>query len=344
MKRPNKKPPYILFSILCYGLMLVAGYGATKLIYNFTGEPPVVLTYVFCGFAGMIFAALVLGAIGLLSGSHKKMKSVHENLKNAMEQISQGNFDVVLGPEQGFEHHELVEAINDMALSLGTLETMRQDFISNVSHEIQSPLTSIGGFAVLLKNPDLPQDERLHYAGIIEAESKRLSGLSENLLKLSSLDDSRVALNRRAFRLDRQIESVALTLEPLWSAKKIDLDVSLRAVTLDGDAELLSQVWINLLHNAIKFTPDKGKISIELTADGDAVTVTVSDTGVGIAKGDQMHIFERFYKVDKARDRSLGGNGLGLSLAKKIIELHAGKLAVRSELGRGAAFTVTLPQ
>jgi signal transduction histidine kinase len=344
MKRPSKQPLNIIFSILCYGLALVAGYGATKLIYRFTGEPPVVLTYVFCGFAAIIFVMLVFGIIGKVSGTHRKVKNIHENLKNAMEQISQGNFDVVLDPEQGFEHHELVEAINDMAQSLGTLETMRQDFISNVSHEIQSPLTSIGGFAVLLKNPNLPQNERLHYAGIIEAESKRLSGLSENLLKLSSLDDSRVALNRRAFRLDKQLESVALTLEPLWSAKKIDLDVSLRAVTLDGDAELLSQVWINLLHNAIKFTPDLGKVSIGLTSDGDAATVTVSDTGVGIARSDQMHIFERFYKVDKARDRSLGGNGLGLSLAKKIVELHSGRIAVLSVPDSGTTFTVTLPQ
>lgn len=140
------------------------------------------------------------------------------------------------------------------------------------------------------------------------------------------------------YRLDRQLQSVALTLEPQWSAKNITLEADLKKTTINGDQELLSQVWVNLLHNAIKFTPDGGVIKI--TADGELVTI--SDTGWGMGKEDLPHIFERFYKADKARDRSLGGNGLGLALVKKILDLHGFSIAVESEKNTGTRFTIRL--
>lgn len=140
------------------------------------------------------------------------------------------------------------------------------------------------------------------------------------------------------YRLDRQLQSVALTLEPQWSAKNITLESDLKKTTINGDQELLSQVWVNLLHNAIKFTPDGGVIKI--TADGELVTI--SDTGWGMGKEDLPHIFERFYKADKARDRSLGGNGLGLALVKKILHLHGFSIAVESEKNTGTRFTIRL--
>ncbi|MFZ7134538.1 MAG: sensor histidine kinase [Eubacteriales bacterium] len=334
----------MLMFFLGYGIALAGGYGVTKLIYQFTGEPPVILSYIFSGFASVFLVVLIARIVMHITGRYKFNHNIHENLMDALHQISQGNFDVILNPGQGFEHHELVTAINDMAKNLGTLETMRQDFISNVSHEIQSPLTSISGFAVLLKNADLPIEERLHYAEIIESESKRLSGLSENLMKLSSLDNNKTGLNRDFFRLDKQLESVALTLEPQWTGKNIELDVQFHKTSICGDEDLLSQVWINLIHNAIKFTPVGGKITMELFANSDNAIMKITDTGVGIAPNDKIHIFERFYKVDKSRDRSLGGNGLGLSLVKKIIELHDGNITVESEIGKCTTFTVTLPQ
>jgi signal transduction histidine kinase len=206
-----------------------------------------------------------------------------------------------------------------------------------VSHEIQSPLTSIGGFAALLKNADLPDDERRRYLAIIEAESKRLSSLSDNLLKLSALDNESIAMTE--FRLDRQLSNIILTLEPQWSGKNLTVDAALPKCVASGDENLLSQVWMNLLVNAIKFTPENGVISVSLNENA----VKISDTGVGIAKDELPHIFERFYKVDKARDRALGGNGLGLSLVKKITELHGGKISVESETGKGTTFEIFLP-
>jgi signal transduction histidine kinase len=264
----------------------------------------------------------------------------HSTIFDALERISRGDFNVFV--ESGDDiHDEFAGLINDMAKNLGTLEAMRQEFISNVSHEIQSPLTSIGGFAELLQNPDLPMEERLRYAKIIRSESKRLSSLSDNLLKLSSLDND--PLSPSEFRLDQQLSDAILALEPQWAERDILLEADLPKCAVCADEGLLSQVWVNLLHNAIKFTPDGDAVSVKLESTGDGATVTISDNGAGIGKEDLPHIFERFYKADKARDRSLGGNGLGLSLVKKIIELHEGKISVDSEPGKGTTFEIFLP-
>lgn len=349
-ERENHNPHSIgggfLVLVITFSIALVAGYGITMLIYRFTGRPPELLAHVFSGLAALVILVSAIGLITLLRerGRRGEHQNIHDIITDALEQISQGNFDVLLDAKESDIHHDFAEAINDMAKNLGNLETMRQDFISNVSHEIQSPLTSISGFAALLQKNDLTAEQRQRYAKIIESESRRLSSLSDNLLKLSSLDNNKIPLSRKEFRLDKQLERTALTLEPQWSVKGLALEADLQKCTLLGDEDLLSQVWVNLLHNAIKFTPGGGQISIALVLEDETAVVKVSDTGVGIAPEDQIHVFERFYKADKARDRSLGGNGLGLSLVKKIVELHGGRVTVESGIGRGSAFTVTLPQ
>jgi signal transduction histidine kinase len=263
--------------------------------------------------------------------------TLFDDINKAIDSIAHGNFNVRI---DGGDHHplsELTERLNKMARELGSLESMRADFVSNVSHEIQSPLTSIGGFAKLLRESANDEQAR-HYADVIIAESKRLSSLSDNLLKLSTLDNNKIPLNRTDFRLDKQLQQVALTLEPQWSAKNIELSCELAPTTVNADSELLTQVWLNLLNNAIKFTPENG--AIQLTIDNGLLTI--ADTGCGISDEDRLHIFERFYKVDKARDRSLGGSGLGLSIVKKILDLHGYSIAVESEIGKGTRFVVKL--
>ena len=341
---PNHNQVWIVVILFGYCIAFITAYWITALIYSFTGSPPEVLRHLISGIVAiaimMFIARLIFHARG---GSHQDgYNRNHLQITEALAQIAQGNFDVLLEPNPLSPHNDMAEAFNDMARNLGTLESMRQDFISNVSHEIQSPLTSIAGFAALLQKGDLPDDERQKYAAIIEAESKRLSSLSDNLLKLSTLDNDKTPLNKQEFRLDKQLEHIALTLEPQWSAKNLTLEADLDKLTAYGDEDLLSQAWMNLLHNAIKFTPEGGQISLSLTSDGKLVTVKISDNGVGIAPKDQMHIFERFYKADKARDRALGGNGLGLSLVKKIVELHGGKINIESEIGKGSAFIIQL--
>ena len=311
----------------------------------FNKEASVFITALSSMIGFLIFGSVMLIFSFIARGRKKKdLHEAHNNLLEAIQEISRGNFDVLIQPDPHTPHREIAAAFNKMTQDLGSLETMRQDFISNVSHEIQSPLTSIGGFAALLQKDDLPDNERRRYAAIIETESKRLSSLSDNLLKLSSLDNNKISLAMQAFRLDKQLEHIALTLEPQWSSKNLTLEADLQKLTVTGDQDLLSQVWTNLLHNAIKFTPEGGKIKLSLSAEGEIAVVKITDTGIGIAQEEQLHIFERFYKVDKARDRSLGGNGLGLSLVKKILTLHGGGITTESEIRKGTAFTVTFPQ
>ncbi len=229
-----------------------------------------------------------------------------------------------------------------MSTNLDKMEKMRQEFISNVSHEIKSPLTSIKGFAQILKSKNISEEKRLEYLNIIELESSRLSKLSENLLKLTTLESDSNGFECIEYRLDTQIKDVVLALEPQWIDKNINMELNLEKVNILADKELLSQVWINLIQNSIKFTQSGGEISLSLINKNNRVEFCIKDNGPGIPKDELVHIFERFYKVDKARDRSIGGSGLGLSIVKKIIDLHNGKISVSSDLGYGTMFKIEL--
>lgn len=350
------KPRQLLYKILKHlvaialffifsSLAFLAGYWITTSVYQSTGRPVEAMTHVLSGIVGFLILFFTIAMAQIIfkySSWGKKFNHSYVRIFEAMQQISQGNFNVLLNPKEENRLQDFASAINEMAINLGNLETMRQDFISNVSHEIQSPLTSINGFATLLQQENL-SPEGLHYAQVIEAESKRLSLLSANLLKLTSLDNKKIPLNKNEFKLTRQLENVALTLEPQWRQKNITVEAKLEKVSYYGDENLLSQVWINLLHNAIKFTPDNLQIRMSLTTKNDWIIITISDSGIGIAPNDQIHIFERFFKVDKSRNHSLGGSGLGLAIVKKIVELHDGKITVESKIDRGATFIISLP-
>ncbi|MFK7692503.1 ATP-binding protein [Paenibacillus sp. HJGM_3] len=277
---------------------------------------------------------------------HRRSMSPLQPIVEAMRRMAKGDFNVNLDakPHTNGPFGPIVESLNDMAIGLNEMERMRQEFISNVSHEIQSPLTSISGFTRALHNDQLQLEERKRYLSIIETESRRLSKLSDNLLKLTSLESQHHPFEAKRFRLHKQIRNIVLACEPQWVEKSIEMDVSLEEIDLIADEELLSQVWINLINNSIKFTPVGGTIGIALTKRGFEAVVRIWDTGPGIADEDQAHIFERFYKADKSRNRSgSSGSGLGLSIVKKIVQMHKGSVCVDSTPGQGAQFTVVLP-
>ncbi|AFA48501.1 sensor histidine kinase [Acetobacterium woodii] len=350
MKQPKRPPAAISFIILFFvlGCSFAAGYGLTLIIYHWTGTPSEFWSHIISGLIGMVLIISVASISRLIANKYSKGIQQHHlmqnELINAMTRIAQGDFDVFIEPRDEYHHNDMVAGINKIAKELGSMEQLRQDFISNVSHEIQSPLTSISGFAALLKNNTLTPAQKNRYLDIIETESKRLSALSDNLLKLSALETGGEPLSFIPFRLDKQLEEVVLMLEPQWNSKDIAMEVDLEKLSIPGDEGLLSQVWVNILHNAIKFTPEGGMIHVILTSDQTKVCCQIIDTGIGIQPEDQIHIFERFYKVDKSRDRALGGNGLGLSLAKKIVELHQGQITPQSEINKGTTFTITLPK
>ena len=327
-----------------------AAYGAAEWIFSLTGRPFGLAAHILTSLLGLVFLVLFF-FLSVWFHRHTRRGRRHaaaqdrywNGLLDAIARMAQGDFDVFVTPEGHRFHRELAESFNRMARELRSMESLRQDFISNVSHEIQSPLTSIGGFATLLKNAALQDEERTRYLEIIETECGRLSKLSENLLKLSTLESLNTPSEPRSYRLDRQIENVVLMLEPQWAAKDLAPELSLDRAPFSGDEDLLSQVWINLLHNAIKFSPVGGTVGISLSRGPGNVLFRISDEGIGIPPEEQLHIFERFYKVDKSRDRAIGGSGLGLALARKIVDMHGGKISVESRPGKGAAFAVELP-
>jgi two-component system, OmpR family, phosphate regulon sensor histidine kinase PhoR len=315
------------------------GWLLAESLFLFTGRPPAFAGYFVAVFFG-------LGSAGLSSAIFSKLRGrrlgegIFDDLRDVLERVSQGDFDVQLKSDGLGPYGEVVETVNRMARELGSLEQQRQDFVSNVSHEIQSPLTSISGFAGLLRDPALDDATRQHYLDIISAECERLSGLSDKLLRLAALDDT--TLSRSSFRLDDQLRDVILMLEPHWSGKGVSVELDAVPALVDADLELLRQVWVNLIQNAVKFTPSGGHVQVQVAADpSGGYTVEVTDTGSGIAASDQPHVFERFYRADKAR--SAGGQGLGLALAKRIADLHEGRIVVSSTPGSGATFTTHLP-
>lgn len=292
----------------------------------------------------LLVTLLIVGSILILVAARYLVKPL-KLMTSAARRMAEGDFAVRLPARRGDELGELADGMNKMALSLSQLEMMRQDFVSNVSHEIQSPLTSIGGFAEALRSEELTEMERNRYVSIIKQESTRLSRLSENLLKLASLDSQQHPYHPASYRLDRQLRDVVLACEPHWVAKRQTVELMMEETVITADEDLISQVWFNLLANSMKFTPEGGKISFQLTErDGKAI-VRISDTGVGVAEEDRERIFERFYKADISRDRSQGGSGLGLSIAKKIVEIHGGSIMLdpEADLTVGASFIIQLP-
>lgn len=352
MKKPGKWRVIfnVIIGIILFWCCISFGYLISSLLFRITGKPPELVSYLISAVIGFLFfscAAKLAAEILSRTKAGKAHNLTRQEFLNstleALNKISRGDFNISIAIHEHDPFSEVAESVNKMARELSSMEAQRQDFISNVSHEIQSPLTSISGFAALLKSDSLTEEQRVHYIDIIETESKRLSKLSDNLLKLSTLESENVPLSQQNFRLDKQIEHIVLILEPQWVKKNIDVDMELAKIGVYGDEDLLGQVWMNLIHNAVKFTPENGVISIRLYQEDRQTVCTIADNGIGISKEDQVHVFERFFKVDKARDRSLGGNGLGLSLCKKIIELHRGQITLESELNEGTKFIVTLP-
>ena len=228
-----------------------------------------------------------------------------------------------------------------MVEELGTVETLREDFIAGVSHELKTPLTAIEGYAVLLGEPDITAAEQRQYTQEILDSSRRLSRMVSSILPLSSLDHCSELPGCREFSLDEQLRQCLLELEPHWTRKHLELDLELPEARCTGSEELCRQIWQNLYSNAIKFTPDGGTITTRITTEPGWVTVSISDTGIGMPGEVQKHIFEKFYQGDASH--STNGTGLGLALAKRITDLHGGSISVRSAPGEGSCFSVRLP-
>lgn len=300
-------------------------------IYDMIGSGEFFLFMMMMGFASLSLFALSIDLV--------IVRRVRK-LNAAIIDIEKGNYDVSIHVEGHDEIATLANNLSLMAKELQANEYLNKDFARNVSHEFKTPLSSIKGYAELIQTGNLSKAETDEYSDIIIQEIDRLAKLSRDLLQISLLDSVNIVKKDDSFSVDEQIRQVLQLTQIEWERKQLEFDLNLEEITIQGNKELTFQIWQNLIANAIKFTPESGKIAIDLH-ERDGVRFEIKDTGIGIAEADQKQIFNQFFITDKARNQS--GTGLGLSITKKIVEKIGGRIFFESQSGLGTTFTVVLP-
>jgi len=268
-----------------------------------------------------------------------------KRITDAASKMIEGDFSVRVEPIAKFgtddSFNEIIECINKMAEELSGVETLRTDFIANVSHEMKTPLAVMQNYGTLLQAPDLSEEKRIEYAKAITDASRRLADMMTNILKLNRLENQQIYPNPTTFNLGEQLCESLLQYENVWERKKIEIETDLAEnVAVSADAELLALVWNNLFSNAFKFTEEGGKVSLTLTAEEEYATVKITDTGCGMSREVGAHIFEKFYQGDTSH--ATQGNGLGLALVKRVVDIMQGEIGVESSVGVGTTFTVKI--
>ena len=266
-------------------------------------------------------------------------------LVNMMNRLASGDFKVRMNPKQSFARYpvveELSESFNTMAAELDKTEILRSDFVNNFSHEFKTPIVSIAGFAKLLKEGELSEEEKKEYISIIEEESVRLAGMATKMLELTKVENQTILSDVSEYNLSEQIRTCLLLLENKWEKKDIEFSLEFNEFNVVANEGLLKEVWINLLDNAIKFTTRGGTVGVKIEESGPLLRVAVSNTGSTIPEEERKTIFNKFYQAD--RSHSTQGNGIGLPVAKRIVELHHGRIEVMSE-DNVTTFTVEIPK
>lgn len=287
----------------------------------------------------IVFVSLSGTAISTLI-SRTILKPIQE-LGQAMKKVAEGDFSIQLTPSSTIgEVDQLFKNFNQMVNDLNSIEGLRKDFISTVSHEFKTPLSTIKGYIQLLESPTLSNTEKRHYLQKIDRASQQLSHMTDNILRLSKLEHGLTQLDKTAFRLDEQLRQVIIFLQGHWQARQIELDIDLEPVTISADQDLLYQVWLNLIDNAIKYNRDTGTIQVILREKGSTILVTIADQGIGMSAQTQAKIFEKFYQADSSRQSQ--GNGLGMALVNSIIQLHGGQIKIQSQLDQGSTISIQL--
>lgn len=336
--------PVSLFFVLFLVLLLMSGVHQGLLVLMHERNWPVMWQVS----VPMIYWALV--SIGLTVYTGLRVKRAYDEPMKLMAQatsaVASGDFSVYIPPQHTPDRLDYLDVMfqdfNKMVEELGSIETLKTDFFSNVSHEIKTPLAVIQNYAELLSQEDLPEEKRLEYTEMILHATRRLSNLITNMLKLNKLEKQVIQPRPEPYDLCAQLCQCALQFEDMWDRKDIafEADMEDRAY-VSADPGLMELVWTNLLSNAVKFTPAGGTVTITQTSQKDAVTVVISDTGCGMDEATMKRIFDKFYQGDTSH--ATEGNGLGLALVRRILELSEGTISVKSAPGKGSAFTVRLP-
>lgn len=282
--------------------------------------------------------AVLLGVIGLVLSRHLYMQTI--DLANALEKAANGDFHAKLDNRHAGTMAKAYENFNKLEEQLKKTSKMQDDFVNTYSHEFKTPITSIKGFAEMLLEEDLSEEEKKKYIQIILDESNRLTHLANTSILYTKLNSKVIVENKKEYDLDEQIRNCIIIMQSQLDEKNIDLDCQLPRVKYFSNYDILQEVWINLINNSIKYTNPNGKISISLKELDKEIIVSIEDTGIGMSEDQIEHIFERYYQVDKSKHSM--GLGIGLSIVYRALELVGGKIEVESELGKGSKFTITL--
>jgi signal transduction histidine kinase len=296
----------------------------------------------------MSYWAIVAFLFGFLTNRQikKNYDKPMRKLGSAAKRVAEGDFSVYVEPIHTADKYDYIDVMfldfNTMVQELGSIETLKNDFVSNVSHEIKTPLSVIRNYTMALRNKKLPPETQEEYMDTIISATDNLSALVTNILKLNKLENQEIESVAEPYDLCDQLCECALQFESLWEGKDITFQADIEdKAMIDADRNMLEIVWNNLLSNALKFTPSGGEVTLWQTSDGQTITVSVTDTGCGMDTETQKHIFDKFYQGDTSH--SGAGNGLGLALAQRVIEKVGGTLSVVSQLGKGSTFTVIIP-
>ncbi len=290
----------------------------------------------------VFFNVFVLAALFVAADLIRRRITVDNptrSIKRALHRMMKGDFSARVTVDKAGRFGEIAKSINLLAEELSSVETLRSDFIANVSHELKTPLSVINNYGIMLSKHGISEEERIEYAKAITESSRRLASLVTNILKLNKLENQQIFPSVSQYDLGEQLCECLLAFEDSWEEKRLKIETDIEeGVTIDSDSELLSLVWNNLFSNAVKFTDHGGKISLSLKSEGEYAIVSVGDSGCGMTAEVGAHIFEKFYQGDTSH--AAQGNGLGLALVKKVVDIMRGEIRVDSVYGEGTTFTV----
>ncbi len=345
-KKTHKFPQFklsSLFSIIIFIIMLLAAsltFCGTQLLIHFQILD---INYPLLPILFFDFISIIAGTIAASFISKHLLRPLHTMI-DATEKITKGDYSTRLPFEtlhiQEFE--QLGESFNHMAAELGSVEMLRNDFINNFSHEFNTPINSIQGFATLLKHGNLTEEAQNDYLDRIITGSDRLSTLAVNVLHLSKIEQQTILTHKEKINVTEQIRRIIAMLSMRWEQKNIEFNFDCKEYFLTGNEEFLDHLWINLLDNAIKYSPLQSTINVDIQETESAIRIIITDHGKGIAEDALPHIFDKFYRSKSSR--AVPGTGLGLTIAHKVVTLHQGTIKAASTAGCGTAFTITLPK
>ena len=351
MKQEKNRKRVVFLQLFCIFFLLIAFVLTSSMVLflNYLGQSmgidfaqSDIQLAAMVTFGNVFMLSLVCTAVDLLRRRLTVERPVKRIIDGA-QKVMDGDLSTRIAPLRGVEpgFNVIIDYFNRMVQELSGMETLRTDFIANVSHELKTPLAVIQNYGTMLQQPNLSDEDRKDYARTVTNASQRLASLITNILKLNKLENQQIYPKKEHFDLGEQLCECLLGFENAWEAKRLEIETEMEdGVNVESDPELLSLVWNNLFSNAIKFTEEGGTIGLKLHTENGHAVVEVSDTGCGISPEVGVHIFEKFYQGDTSH--ATQGNGLGLALVKRVVDIIGGEISVSSELGKGSTFTVRI--